>query len=267
MSISLWMMRFKRAVLSLAAACGYDLERQGTCGGRYRLVRRSRLGEDPLRDAQQILRRSLKCIFDVGAHVGQSALAFADAFPVATVYSFEPAIDSFVRLADIAKDHHRIRAINSALGDYIGEAPFYINKFSQTNSILPTIASTQEFLVVPDQMNLQSIIHVNVMTLDRFCVDQRITKIDLLKIDTQGYELKVLEGGREFLRQNIIPLIYIEVCFVPYYENQPLFPEVYNYLYALGYRLVGLYESGFRTHYYRVGGNALFVHESVGKRL
>jgi FkbM family methyltransferase len=267
MSVNVWTMRFKRAVSSLATACGYDFERQEAYSKRYRLVHRLRLGYDPQKDVKKILGHSLHCIFDVGAHVGQSALAFADSFPNAIVYSFEPSIDSFIRLAEIAKCHPRIRAIHSALGDDIGEALFYINKFSQTNSILATLAGIQDLLIAPDQMNLQSTTHVQVMTLDRFCIDQKITKIDLLKIDTQGYELKVLEGGREFLRQNIIPLIYIEVCFVPYYENQPLFPEVYGYLYALGYRLVGLYESGFRTHYYRLGGNALFVHESVGKRL
>jgi hypothetical protein len=63
-----------------------------------------------------------------------------------------------------------------------------------------------------------------------------------------------------------IPIVYMEVCFVRYYEGQPLFPEVYEYLYDRGYRLVGLYETGFLTHFYQVGGNALFVHESVGAR-
>ena len=59
-----------------------------------------------------------------------------------------------------------------------------------------------------------------------------------------------------------VALVHMEVSFVGYYEGQPLFAEIYQFLYDRGYRFVSLYESGFLTHCYLVGGNALFVHES-----
>jgi hypothetical protein len=37
-------------------------------------------------------------------------------------------------------------------------------------------------------------------------------------------------------------------------------------MYERGYRLVWLYEGGFRTHFYSVGANALFVHEAAGEK-
>jgi hypothetical protein len=133
--------------------------------------------------------------------------------------------------------------------------------------LLRTSAKARDYLVSADQMDLLSTTTVRVLTLDRFCADHAINKIDLLKIDTQGYELKVLEGAQGLLSRSSIPLIYLEVCFVPYYQDQPLFQQVYEYMYDRHYRLVGLYESGFLTHYYRVGGNALFVHDTMGKRV
>ena len=75
----------------------------------------------------------------------------------------------------------------------------------------------------------------------------------------------MLRGAARMLSRPI-PLIYTEITFIRYYVGQPLFPDVYQYLYDHGYRMVGLYESGFLTHYYQVGGNALFVHEKHGKR-
>jgi hypothetical protein len=42
---------------------------------------------------------------------------------------------------------------------------------------------------------------------------------------------------------------------------------VYQYLFERGYRLVWLYETSFHTHYYSLGANALFIHESIGARV
>jgi hypothetical protein len=77
-----------------------------------------------------------------------------------------------------------------------------------------------------------------------------------LKLDAQGYELRILDESRTLVERLAIPLIYTEVCFVRIYEGQPIFPEIYQYLFERAYRLVWLYETSFRTHYYVVNGSA-----------
>lgn len=266
MSPELLKRRIKRSLLDFVARRGYDLEKAPGLFPPYRLVRRLDLGEDPFADAARISPGTVRCVFDVGAHVGQTAVRLLDAFPQAAVYCFEPDARSFAELRRLAADCARITPVNAALGDAEGDATLFLNKFDQTNSLLPTAPGASRYLVRVDGMERQAQRTVSVTTLDRFCAERGIERVDLLKLDTQGYELRVLEGARGLIGRLSIPLIYLELNFVQYYEEQPLFPEVYNYLYEHGYRLVWLYDRSFYTHFYSVGANGLFVHESIATR-
>ncbi len=52
-----------------------------------------------------------------------------------------------------------------------------------------------------------------------------IDSVDFVKIDVQGGELAILQGGEKFFKENIIGL-EVEVSFAPMYINQPLFSDV-----------------------------------------
>ncbi len=213
-----------------------------------------------------ILGRPPACILDVGANDGETALRFSSAFPNATIYSFEPDPETFQRLVKRTGDVKNVHLVNAALGRTAGQTTLFRNRFDATNSLLRSAPGAQEFLVNPSLLDPVGSAVVKLDSVDHFCAQQDIVRIDVLKIDTQGYELEVLGGANQSLESRGVPLIYAEVSFVPYYEGQPLFDEVYRYAYSRGYRLVAIYESGYLTHYYQVGGNVLFVHESLGKR-
>jgi FkbM family methyltransferase len=257
----------KHRILDLMSRAGYDVEKVPGPFPRYRLLKRLNLGHDPLSDVRTILGDRVGCVFDVGAHVGETATRFVAAFPKATIFSFEPDPNSFGALRAVAGTTPRIEAINAAVGDIDGRAVFLVNQFDQTSSLLRAAAGASEYLLNRTGLMPRSEIDVPVLCLDRFCADRGIAGIDLLKLDAQGYELRILDGARNLLDRLAIPLIYTEVGFVRIYEGQPLFPEVYDYLFARGYRLVWLYETSFHTHYYSVAANALFVHESIGARV
>jgi FkbM family methyltransferase len=261
-----WTRRIKRRILALVARRGYDVEKVSAGFPPYRLVRRIPLGRDPLADVKRIHPGTIRCVFDVGAHVGQSAALFSDTFPAARIHSFEPDPDSFARLRDLAVTDARVTPVNAAVGDHEGEATFFVNTFSQTSSLLRPRDGAGQFLVASEGLDVRRETRVRVTTLDRYCAEHAIERIDLLKLDTQGYELRVLDGAAAMLRRQAVPLIYLEVGFVPLYEHQPLFPAVYQYLYDRDYRLVWLYESSFHAHLFTIGANALFVHESIGSR-
>jgi FkbM family methyltransferase len=174
---------------------------------------------------------------------------------------------SYQELCRLATRIPRVTAIHAAVGAQEGHATLHINKLSVTNSLLPASPRAGDFLVVSDALDERERTEVPVVTLDGYCASNRIPRIDLLKLDTQGYELRVLEGASELIRREAIPLIHLEVCFVRFYQQQPLFPDVYDYLYDRNYRLVWLYDSSFHAYLYSIAANALFVHRNTGERL
>jgi FkbM family methyltransferase len=262
-----WKRRLKRRTLEFVVRRGYDIQKDPSRFPPYRFLKRLSLGQDALADARTIHGADIECVFDVGAHVGQSAAEFLDAFPGARIHSFEPAPAAFQELRNLARRHARVTPVNAAVGDQEGDADFFINKLSVTNSLLKASPGAGDFLVAADGLDAREETRVPVLTLDGYCAAHGIERIDLLKLDTQGYELRVLDGSRGLIQRHAVPLIHLEVCFVRFYEQQPLFPEVYQYLYDRDYRLVWLYDSSFHLYLYAVAANALFVHRSLAERL
>jgi FkbM family methyltransferase len=254
----------RESIRAVAGAAGFEIVKRSD--GSRGLERRVSLGRDPFRDMKTILGHSPACIFDVGANDGETALSFSSAFPAAMIYSFEPDPQTFERLTRKTQALKNVHAVNSGLGRTAGKATLIRNRFDATNSLLPSAAGAEEFVAQSDSLDPIGSADVAMDSVDDFCERHRIARIEVLKIDTQGYELEVLSGATQTLQTRGVPLIYAEVSFIRYYDGQPLFDEVYRYAYDRGYRMVGIYESGYLTHYYQVGGNALFVHESIGKR-
>jgi len=60
-----------------------------------------------------------------------------------------------------------------------------------------------------------------------------IDRIDMLKIDIQGGELKVFQHGRTKLAQTAV--IQTEVAFLPYYQGQPTFGDIQSEMAAQGF--------------------------------
>ena len=68
-------------------------------------------------------------------------------------------------------------------------------------------------------------ITIKTKTIDSLVQSNQIDTIDFVKMDVQGGELAILQGGEKFFKKNIIGL-EVEVEFAPMYINQPLFSDV-----------------------------------------
>lgn len=252
----------KSQVHKIMNAIGWQALRRADGSIEIRL--KIQFGRDHIDDIRQILANQIRVVFDVGANEGQTVRTLNRAFPCATIYSFEPDPETFQRLDASVKGLNNVRPFNVALGRESGEAQLYRFGLDETNSLLPKAKGAESYVADAGFVDEKGIVPVRVATVDEVCQEFGIGRIDLLKLDTQGYEVEVLEGAKRLLSAGQVSLVYTEVCFVRYYEGQPLFQDVYAFLHERGFRLVGLYESGFLTHYYQVGGNALFVHETYG---
>ena len=82
------------------------------------------------------------------------------------------------------------------------------------------------------------------MSFDNFVKKNSIKSVDILKIDTQGYDIFVIKGAREALEKKMIKCIYVEVNFVSLYEGQGNCFDLWSYLMSCGYDLVDFYDKG-----------------------
>jgi FkbM family methyltransferase len=245
----------------MLAVCGCEIYR--TPG--LRLRRRVCISHNIACDVRLILGRNPQCIIDGGAHFGETALNFADEFPDALIFSFEPTSEAVDEFRKNTLGYPHITLIKACLGEKTGTAILHVNNDSQTNSLLETAEESNRWVsteVTREKMTVE----VPVYALDDFVPEQIKRPVDLLKLDVQGYELKVLQGAARLLGEATFPLIYLEICYVPQYRDQTSLPDLYSLLYGYGYRLVSIYPSEFdiRDHKYRVGGDLLFVHQSYG---
>jgi hypothetical protein len=110
---------------------------------------------------------------------------------------------------------------------------------SLLNSLLPMAPDRDTYRTGAKEV---AEIQVETCTLDSFCEKNGIARVNVLKLDIQGAELKALTGASELLRSQRIDLLFLEVCFSQMYEGQTYLPELMQLLGGHGYRLYGLYD-------------------------
>ena len=176
----------------------------------------------------------IKTVIDVGANIGQFANDARKLYPDAAIYSFEPLPGPYSELLVNTSSFGRFNPYNLALGDYEGTTEMYVNEFSQSSSLLEMEDSHKQ--AFPHTKNTTSIT-VNIQTLDLIASKLELDTDILLKIDVQGFEKQVLDGGKETL--NKVKIIIIETSYISLYKDQPLFAGVHDYLTKAGFQFHG----------------------------
>lgn len=176
-------------------------------------------------------------VLDVGANIGQSADWILTLFPGAYIFCFEPHEAAFAELAAHFSKSPSVRCIRCAVGDINGLCELFENTRSVTSSLLAAAGAN-----VDNQFQPLRTTSVAMCRLDRFIRDNELSRIDLLKIDVQGYEECVLSGLGDLLSPKIVGAIYLELNFVDYYIGQADPGRIVSELRSRGYKLYGLYD-------------------------
>lgn len=229
----------------------------------YDLVKKDRAGKDPYLDFKTwYAPNKAGTIFDVGANEGQTVERLLPEFPAARIYCFEPFPNAFQTLSNRFAGTGRVTPVPAALGDRAGEQTFHVSGYSPANSLLPNSAAAARYQPVA-ALQSAGALAVEVATLDDYCRDHSINFIDFLKTDTQGFDLRVLQGGREMIAGNRVAAVCSEVLFASLYENQAYFPEIYQWLSSHGFELHGLYETTRRPEGGLAWADALFLNSRL----
>jgi len=179
----------------------------------------------------------IQTVIDVGAHTGEFASAARACLPAAMIYSFEPLPECQTKLHQRLAKWGRFQAFPVALGDAPGEITFWRSSFAKASSALP-MSELHKTAFPWSAQNTP--IKVAVSTLDESLAAVPLAARVLLKLDVQGFEHKVLRGGRRTLAQ--VDYVLVEVALQPLYEGQGSFDEIYRLLQSQGFEYAGNWE-------------------------
>jgi FkbM family methyltransferase len=142
-------------------------------------------------------------IVDVGAHIGLWAMGAARLTgKVGVVHAFEPVPENHERLLRNLRLNHveNVRVAMVALSDRAGPATMY--RPSYCNSGHPSLGKRE---------GVDRPLRVDATTLDDYCTENGLERVDFLKIDVEGAELLVFRGARRVLTAVNAPAIVFEV--------------------------------------------------------
>lgn len=195
------------------------------------------LSKDLLTDFTILLsKRDVKVIIDAGANIGFMTFQFRKRFSQADVYCFEPNPNVFNVLVNNYKGDSRVHCFPYGVGDADREQAFNINANTGTSSFL----DAADYHRSHQAINLLGSHVVQMISLDEFVKKNSIDRIDILKLDIEGYELMALQGAKSLLKDQKIDVIYTEVNIVGSYVGQVLFHDITGYLKEYGYHLFNL---------------------------
>ena len=143
-------------------------------------------------------------IFDIGAHIGVFAIKIAKSIKKAKIVAVEPDSYNFNKLMKNIRLNRldtQIYPQNIALSNENGYTHFYRSPYFQAGSTL---------LKERERMNSDRIT-VKTKTLGTLTKSLRIKSIDLLKMDVEGAELKIMESSQHLLRHHIIKNVAIAI--------------------------------------------------------
>lgn len=179
----------------------------------------------------------IKTVIDVGANVGQFALMIHKIINDAAIYSFEPINECYMELVNKKDRINNLKCFNLALGSETREGVINRNEFLPSSSLLAMESLHKEAFPYTAKTYQEKI---NITSLDKIHNEIDWVQKILLKIDVQGYELEVLEGAKNSL--NSIDLIIVETTFLKLYKRQPLFEDVYDFLYSRSFQYKGNFD-------------------------
>lgn len=140
-------------------------------------------------------------ILDIGAHIGVATIYFKQQYPKAHIVSFEPNPYTFKLLEQnvIQNNLTDVDIVNAAVGDKDAESTFYISTQDPEEAWSWDNAMVKNKWYDPKKTRE---IKVRTTTLKKYLK----TEVDLLKIDIEGMEERVLKGAEEDLRnvKNIV---------------------------------------------------------------
>lgn len=179
----------------------------------------------------------INLVFDVGANIGQFGKSLREADYRGRIVSFEPLAAARVQLLSVSRnDSLWAIAPRAAIGSEDGEIEINVAGNSVSSSVLGMLDAHASSAPCSAYVGSEK---VPLRRLDAIASDYLVPgSVLFIKIDTQGYEDRVLQGATSLLDRAVG--LQLELSLVPLYDGQRLHEELISQLKALGFELWGM---------------------------
>jgi len=225
-----------------------------------------------LRSALELLQPmslSEPVFFDIGAHRGESLKIFSDNWAGPFKYvGLEPNPDAFKDLellsTTIQNKDQEISCYPMAAGAKDGTLRYLLTKESAVAGVLEAVDGLNERVPSGDHKIAREF-NVQTLCVTTLLARQFYEKIDILKIDTEGYDLEVLKGSQALLESQSIGVVLTEVFFVPYRVKQAYFWDIAAFMNQQGYHFVNFYDLRNTSQGRLYTGNGLWASPQIAQ--
>lgn len=193
---------------------------------------------EPARTVKMLQQHGVELVVDIGANRGQYAKLLRRYGYQRRILSFEPLQDAWNELQETSRNDSEWNIFpRCAIGESRSSVTMNVSENSVSSSILEmldqhTQAAPESAYIRAEQAQCMPLDEALAMMHD---LPQKI----FIKIDTQGYEEKVLDGASDVLLRAIG--IQIELSLVPLYAGQELYPEIIERLTSLGFEIWSIF--------------------------
>jgi FkbM family methyltransferase len=172
-------------------------------------------------------------VIDIGANEGNFSAAVLSVAPRARVVAVEPNAAPRERMR--RRLGERVTIVPKAVGRTVGVAEFNVTRHDHNSSLREPRTDHMATLLEDPGWEVARRIEVEVTTLDELAGSEDVA---VVKIDVQGAEMDVLQGGRSALRRTAAVLM--EVTFFSHYEADTTFGALHEEMTLQGFELVAM---------------------------
>ena len=183
-------------------------------------------------------------VFDVGANVGtfsQMASVQLKSLPY-VVHAFEPSADTFRALRETLAHQDSYVLNNMALGLAEGEGTLFADH--QDLSVLASLTCRD---LSHEGRIFDRTETVRITTLDKYCSAKQIPAIHLLKLDVEGHELDVINGGAELFNNGAVSMVMFEFGNA-HIDTRVFFRDMYQFMRKHRMDVFRITRSGYLYH-------------------
>ena len=142
--------------------------------------------------------KSNSIVIDAGANIGTFSILAARLASQGHIYSFEPAAETFRALKRNTESYSQITCENFGLGERASQKNIFVNSRSTGGSVFE---DSPHYTGISDGGEGGKLELVRIVAIDDFITEHVVSHVDFIKIDTEGYEAKILQGAKETIKK------------------------------------------------------------------